>query len=217
MQASLRSIVEAELVVIIDRPVVFNMALEMKETASKRDELIEIASKLFYQQGYQATGIKQIIDEAGIAKGTFYSHFKSKEELGLAWLKSRHETWNSWRDQFLGDTELSPRDRLLGMFDFLGKWMIESDFRGCAFLNTMAETPSCDSPLRKEVQQHKEGLRRYIHDLVSSYLPHGSEEQINQKADAIFLLFEAALVESQNFRDSWPIEVGKKQVEGILP
>lgn len=83
MQASLRSIVEAEFVVIIDRPVVFNMALEMKETASKRDELIEIASKLFYQQGYQATGIKQIIDEAGIAKGTFYSHFKSKEELGL--------------------------------------------------------------------------------------------------------------------------------------
>ena len=189
----------------------------MIEKVSKRDELIEIASRLFYQQGYQATGIKQIIDEAGIAKGTFYSHFKSKEELGLAWLRARHEAWNSWRDQFLADAGVSPRDRLLAMFDFLAKWMVDCDYRGCAFLNTMAEIPSCESPLRSEVQHHKEGSRQYIRKLVSDYLPHGSSEQVQQKADAIFLLFEAALVESQNFRERWPIDVAKSQVEGILP
>jgi hypothetical protein len=70
---------------------------------SKRDELLEIASRLFYEQGYHRTGVKQIIDEAGIAKGTFYSHFKSKEDLAVAWLKLRHTSWNSMMDQYLAE------------------------------------------------------------------------------------------------------------------
>lgn len=37
---------------------------------SKRDDLVGIASDLFYRQRYGATGIKQIIDTAGIAKGS---------------------------------------------------------------------------------------------------------------------------------------------------
>ena len=68
---------------------------------SKRDEIVEIASQLFYRQGYGATGIKQIIEEASIAKGTFYTHFKSKEDLGLEWLRSRHLQWNAWLDDAL--------------------------------------------------------------------------------------------------------------------
>ena len=65
---------------------------------SKRDELVGIASDLFYEQGYGATGVKQIIDTAGIAKGTFYSHFTSKEELGLAWLKKRQPPFSPQHD-----------------------------------------------------------------------------------------------------------------------
>ena len=188
----------------------------MAETMSKRDQLVEIASRLFYEQGYHATGIKQIIEEAGIAKGTFYSHFDSKEALGLAWLRERHKFWNAWRDEYLGDAGMSPRDRLLGAFDFLSEWMQTCDFRGCAFLNTMAETPDDDSPLRKEIQEHKQGFREYLQGLVAECFPHASEEQKRQKGDAVFLLFEAALIEAQNFRQTWPIEAGKRQVEAIL-
>ena len=75
---------------------------EKDSKPSKRDELLDIASTLFYRQGYGATGVKQIIETAGIAKGTFYSHFSSKEEVGLAWLKTRHFEWNAWLEARLG-------------------------------------------------------------------------------------------------------------------
>ena len=48
---------------------------------SKRDELVETALRLFYTQGFNATGIDKILAESGVAKMTMYKHFKSKDEL----------------------------------------------------------------------------------------------------------------------------------------
>ncbi|MEM6772989.1 MAG: helix-turn-helix domain-containing protein, partial [Bacteroidota bacterium] len=53
--------------------------------------IIKTASRLFYDKGYNLTGINEIIAEAGIAKATLYSHFKSKEDLCLAYLNYRDE------------------------------------------------------------------------------------------------------------------------------
>ena len=46
--------------------------------AEVRNRIIETASDLFYRNGYNSTGINQIIAEAGIAKATLYNHFKSE-------------------------------------------------------------------------------------------------------------------------------------------
>ena len=45
----------------------------------RRQELLQIAYRLFVQKGYEETSIEDIIGEAGIAKGTYYYHFPSKE------------------------------------------------------------------------------------------------------------------------------------------
>ena len=203
---------------ILDRPVgpVFIHSIAMNSKDTKKDHLLEIASQLFYKQGYHATGIKQIIDAAGIAKGTFYSHFKSKEELGVAWLQKRHREWNEWRENYIAQKSGAPREQLLSLFAFLGQWMSECDYRGCAFLNTMAETPDANSPLRKEVQNHKDGLRYFIRRRVDSIFSEATDLENEQKADVIFLLFESALVESQNFRSKWPIDIASKHVTALL-
>ena len=52
-----------------------------------RKRIIDTASRLFYQQGYTATGINQIIEEADISKASLYQHFKSKEDLLLEYLE----------------------------------------------------------------------------------------------------------------------------------
>ena len=182
---------------------------------TKRDDLIEIASALFYEQGFGATGIKQIIDTAGIAKGTFYSHFESKEEVGLEWLRKRHGVWNSWLQTEL-DKAKSPKGKVLGLFDFLEKWMSESDFRGCAFLNTLAEVPDPDHPMRHEIAKHKSGLQEAIQGLAAEHFAGKTSAFAKQKGSVIFLLFEGALVETQNFRDTWPINAARKEVKGML-
>jgi len=193
---------------------VFHMPGSIVPT-SKRDELVEIAATLFCEQGFGATGIKQIIETAGIAKGTFYSHFASKEEVGVEWLRKRHAVWNSWLAAKLGDAR-NAKTKLLTLFDFLESWMVESDFRGCAFLNTLAEIPNPENPMRDEIAAHKNGFHKTIQTLVIEHFAGKSSTFAKQKASVIFLLFEGALVEAQNVRDTWPIAAARKEVKSLL-
>jgi AcrR family transcriptional regulator len=184
---------------------------------SKHDEIVEIASRLFYRQGYGATGIKQIIEEANIAKGTFYTHFKSKEDLGVAWLRARHVQWNAWLDSALKPVEGSGA-KILAAFTFLASWLEESNYRGCAFLNTMAEIPDSSSPMRREAVEHKRHLQKNFLRLMMDHFKDDSvtEAFVEQKAGAAFLLFEGALVEAQNFQDPQPITVAFNEVQSML-
>jgi AcrR family transcriptional regulator len=182
---------------------------------SKREEIVEVAGQLFYEQGYGATGVAQIIEACGIAKGTFYGHFKSKEELGVAWLQKRHVTWSGWLEEILSKSGTSG-EKLLGVFDFLGEWLEKEDFRGCAFLNTLAETPEAGSPMREEVRRHKEGLRARIQEVARDHFSGVSDQEGEARGTVIFLLFEGALVEAANFGALWPVEAARAQVEELL-
>lgn len=53
----------------------------VKPAPVRRDEILEVAMRLFIERGYDATAINNIIARAGISKGAFYHHFQSKEDL----------------------------------------------------------------------------------------------------------------------------------------
>ena len=53
----------------------------MKKGEKRKLELLQIAYRLFVSRGYENTSVDEIIDEAGIAKGTFYYYFESKEQM----------------------------------------------------------------------------------------------------------------------------------------
>lgn len=193
------------------------MPKQLLSNQSKRDEIVEIASRLFYEQGFGATGIKQIIEEVGIAKGTFYSHFSSKDELGLAWLKARHAIWNRWLDESLKEAGTSG-DKILAAFTFLENWLTEAQFRGCAFINTMAEIPHPDHPMRREAAAHKRGLHDHFQRLAGDHFTGlgQSEDGARQMGTVIYLLFEGALVEAQNFHETWPITTARDEIQSRL-
>jgi len=177
----------------------------------KKEEIIKIASRLFYEQGYHVTGIKQIIEEAGIAKGTFYSHFRSKEALGVAWL----EGWGAGQEEADADTA-APAEQILSMFNGLKSWMKQQNYRGCAFLNTTSETPDADSPLHTVILRNKKALRNHFLQLVQACYPDLSKSRQSSQATVFYLLFEGAIVESQLYRELWPIDAAKKEVERQL-
>ncbi|MEJ6020133.1 TetR/AcrR family transcriptional regulator [Corynebacterium sp. H113] len=52
-----------------------------KPTSVRRAEIVDAAARLFAQQGFVHTSVQNIISEVGIAKGTFYHHFSSKDEV----------------------------------------------------------------------------------------------------------------------------------------
>ena len=62
-----------------------NRAARSEDT---RTRLIEGGMALFGQKGYNATGIKDITDAAGVPKGSFYNYFASKEDFGAEIIRS---------------------------------------------------------------------------------------------------------------------------------
>ena len=159
---------------------------------SKREQIVTEALKLFYRDGFNATGVDKICADAGVSKKTLYNHFKSKDELVLATLRQRDE---SFRNKFMRETERrasTPRERLLTLFDALGAWFQEKDFSGCMFINASAEYSSQDDPNHMLSAEHKRLVRDYIRELAEqagARDPKALSTQLN-------LLVEGAIVEA---------------------
>ena len=54
---------------------------EARETSDRREAILAAAERAFNQQGYARTTVEQVATEAGVAKGSIYNYFHSKEEL----------------------------------------------------------------------------------------------------------------------------------------
>ncbi len=185
---------------------------------SPRDRIIATALKLFYSQGYLATGINQVIAEAGVAKATFYHHFRSKEELCVEYLQARHLVWMGWLRGSINQHR-DPVARVLGLFDFLSQWMSDCRFRGCAFLNIASEVPESEHRIRHEVQTHKDSLRSFITRQLNDLVAARSQLQrldVAATSDMLYVLMEGAIAASQNYNATWPIASARDAARHLL-
>jgi AcrR family transcriptional regulator len=172
---------------------------------SPRDRLLRTSTDLFARQGYNTTGINQIISEANVAKASFYKHFKSKEDLCVAFLNGRHQYWF---DELIGFTghENDPKAKVLCSFDFLIYMNEKERFRGCSFLNILSEIPTGNSKILNVIKSHKSDLRAFFFDVVNN----------KASADHVYLLFESCIVESKLFASNELIENTKQFVGKLL-
>lgn len=157
---------------------------------SKREQIITEALKLFYQNGFNATGIDRIISEAGVSKKTLYNHFRSKEELVLATLRKRDELFrnNLMREvERLADT---PTEKILAIFDVIGNWFHEKNFSGCMFINASAEFSKADNPSHMLCAEHKRLVTEYIKELSVQ----AKMKEPGKLAKQLNLLIEGAIV-----------------------
>ncbi len=198
------------------RVIVFNMKAIKKD--SPKERIIEVAHDLFYTQGYLATGINQVIKEAKVSKASFYDHFPSKEALCVAYLQERHNRWNQWFKDYINSYK-EPYPRFIAPFGFLKKWMDDSSYRGCAFLNIASEIPDINSNIRKEVKYHKEGLRTILKEGAKD-LKKSGPEYAHLDGDCIgdiyYVILEGAITAAQNFGEPWPIDQARNAIEQLI-
>ena len=173
--------------------------------AGIKDHIINIASTLFYKNGYNSTGINEIISEAGIAKATLYNHFKSKEDICLAYLKFKNTSFLQDLKSFC-NSKKEGNDRLIAMFDFLSQFYSDKDFNGCWCIKTVAEIPKENTRIRKEIQYQKSLFIDFIQELIEQNRPDLADHDSNPLAKRIYLLYESAVSESHLHEDNWPIK-----------
>lgn len=160
----------------------------MKKKAPK-ERIMETAKQLFQKQGFNSTGINQIIKESEVAKASFYDHFHSKNDLAIAYLNQRHISWFEGLKTFV-EKETTAKQKIIQSFEYL-KYMNEKEnFSGCVFLNMLAELKSENIETHAIIKNHKTDLQ----DFFKKILPEGD------KAFLVYMLFESCLVESQVYQ-----------------
>ncbi|MDR7130270.1 AcrR family transcriptional regulator [Algoriphagus sp. 4150] len=187
----------------------------MSGKSDPKQRMLETASRLFYTQGYNATGINQILEESKVAKASLYQHFGSKDQLGIAYLQSAREEWFAGLDKWTF-AKHAPKQKVLACIDFLEYALRMNDFRGCKFLNMLAEIADSSPLMRQQIIEHKAKLREYIKELVIRSLPSHSPEEADLIGDSVYLLFEGAIVESKIYKDTWPVKSVKKMIKNML-
>ena len=95
------------------------MAKVVKEYDERKTELLDTAQVLFYQKGYENTSVADIIEAVGIAKGTFYHYFKTKEDL-LDQLIERIS------EAILSQLEIIANDNTLNAIDKFNKFYVDA-------------------------------------------------------------------------------------------
>lgn len=179
-----------------------------------RERIIETASVLFYNQGYNQTGINQIIEEAGVAKASMYQHFRSKEDIAVEYLIGRHSMWMNKLTQFVSVQNTS-KGKIIGCFDYLSEWLTEVDFRGCGWQNIITDLPTDHVKIRNQAIYHKNEVRQWINKLLKEETQYTSEEA-DELGDEVLVLLEGAIILSQIQKDSWPIKSAKKACIKLL-
>lgn len=84
-----------------------------KEAEERRNEILDTAEMLFFAKGYARTTVNDILQEIGIAKGTFYYYFKSKEEVMDAVVMRFIDAGVDAARQIAADPKLSVHEKLL--------------------------------------------------------------------------------------------------------
>jgi AcrR family transcriptional regulator len=138
----------------------------MIDEKTARENVIRAADELFYAHGVQAVGMDAVRTAAGVSLKRIYSLFASKDELIVAVLHHRTETWDNG---LAGAAEraTTARERILTIFDFLDGWFREPDFRGCAFINAHGELGASSSAVTGAVRAQKQAFQEYVARLVA--------------------------------------------------
>jgi AcrR family transcriptional regulator len=161
-----------------------------------RERIVETALKLFYRNGLRATGIDKIIAESGVAKMSFYRHFPSKGDLISEFLRRRHDNWMAWFTATVSKKLEKRGSGLEVIADVLGEWFDEPGFRGCAFINTISETPDYEAEQNQIVREHKAQLECFIKQ-TAVQLGLSAPDQI---AATAMIIIEGTIVRAQMTR-----------------
>jgi AcrR family transcriptional regulator len=177
------------------------------ETA--RTRLLDAAESLFYGRGIQSVGMDAIRATSGVSLKRLYQLYPAKEQLVVAYLERRDTRWRGRMAAHVARTP-DPEQRLLAVFDWLGLWFAEPDFRGCAWINSYGELGTVSPVVAEQVRGHKNAFLRYLHDLVAAA---GRPPEL---AEQLLLLAEGAMVTAGIFGSTEPAVTAKTAASRLV-
>jgi TetR/AcrR family transcriptional repressor of nem operon len=185
---------------------------------SAREEIVQAGLKCLVEKGFNAVGVQDITDTAGVPKGSFYNHFESKEALGVE-IVERYGA-NQTRREILTDPSVPPLQRLRRHFDRISALFAESHFkRNCILGGFSAELANQSETIRESLRKLYGQWTKDIEATIAEAQTKGEIANKTRASDlAAFLLdsYEGALLRARVERSRKPFDRFMKFAFGQL-
>ena len=170
--------------------------------ANVREKIVDAALHLFHTQGYNGSGVNDIVVSAGVPKGSFYNHFASKEALGLETI-ARY--WRDYDIDGLGDKTIPPLERLRLHFTRMADVFGDCGFsRGCLLGNFGAEMADANPAIREALSRTTSAWIAAIANVLHEAQEAGTlpaEKNVDQFARFLMDAWEGCLIRGKVTKD----------------
>ena len=181
-----------------------------------REHIIDAGLKVLLHKGYNGTGVKEIVDAAGVPKGSFYNHFTSKEAFVIeAVEKVAHENLNRAK-QILKDQSVSPKQRLLNYFSGNCDEITDEEHSGGCLIGNLCLEMADENPSIREAtsnimcQQIKFISECLLEAKSAGELSTSSDPE--ELAEFIYYAWEGAIMRVKGLRSCRPFNVFNHQL-----
>ena len=179
---------------------------------SARERLLRASDELFYNEGIHAVGIDRVLEKANVAKGSLYYNFEGgKDELVAAYLAGRHASWEEVIDAGIAAAGPDPRARILSIFDSLAVLFARPDYRGCAFVNAVAEAEAGGVE-----EAASERFRAWLHGLIGTLVGPLHVMDPNSLTQQLVVLYDGATTTAQMDRQTSAAAAAKQMAALIV-
>ncbi|MFF7158260.1 TetR family transcriptional regulator [Streptomyces sp. NPDC008139] len=180
-------------------------------TSEARARLLGTATRIFYAEGIHSVGVDRVIAEAQVTRATLYRHFSGKEELVLAYLDQADRGLRAQAETALAGAG-SAADQVRAVARSITEGIRSPGFRGCAFLNAVAEYPDPAHPIHQAVLAH----RQWFLDTVTDLLAQVGYDPADAAGRHLVMLRDGAMAAGCLFDPELISETFLQGVEGIL-
>ncbi|MCF2875224.1 MULTISPECIES: TetR/AcrR family transcriptional regulator [unclassified Tenacibaculum] len=137
----------------------------------KREQILEVATRLFSERGFEKTSVSAICEAAKVSNGLVFHHFKNKNELLREIFKKTTNIIVEINDSV--QKEISPKERLIELIDGAFKQMVEDKLFFQLYLNVMLQ-PTTKAILNDLIKEKYTFLLDNAHKILSEYSEHAT-------------------------------------------
>ena len=177
-----------------------------------RRSVLRAADELFYAHGIGGVVMSDVRDASGVSMRRLYAMYPSKSELVAAWLTDRHDTWMAWFTTSVDRHIAAGADPVLATFDAIAEWVASSGYRGCAFINSLAETSEVNDSHRTIIAAHKRDLVEHLGHLAARDHPDAPP----WLASALAVIVDGVIVQCTIFASTEPLDAARSAVRQLL-
>lgn len=185
-----------------------------------RSHIIQTAHAIIGGKGFAAVGLNQILQAAGVPKGSFYHYFGSKEAFGEALLQAYFADYMERLESVLTQPGLPASDRLMDYWHHWLETQANHDPKGkCLTVKLSAEVSDLSEGMRSVLQRGTDGIIRRLAVCIGDGIGDGSLASDLQPGDTAAMLYQlwlGASLRAKITRDRAPLELALSSTRRLL-